>query len=51
MERNVRAAYIEHLGPPEVIRVGRLPEAPLGSAEVRVRVSALVVNPVDTRIR
>lgn len=46
-----RAAYIERIGPPEVIRVGTVPERALTPMEVRVAVIALAVNPVDAYIR
>lgn len=51
MSNTVRAAFIERLGPPEVIQVGLLPEAPLADTQVRVAVTAAAVDPVDTYIR
>ena len=47
----MRAAFIEHLGPPEDIRVGELPVPVPGPADVLVRVGACTVNPVDTFVR
>ncbi|HEY9472538.1 MAG TPA: alcohol dehydrogenase catalytic domain-containing protein, partial [Mycobacteriales bacterium] len=45
------AAYITGLGPPEVIRFGRLPMPTVGPTDVLVRVETVAVNPVDTFIR
>ncbi len=47
----MRAAYIERTGSPDVIRVGELPIPELGDRDVRVRVEAVSVNPIDTYIR
>jgi NADPH:quinone reductase-like Zn-dependent oxidoreductase len=47
----MHAAFIEGLGPPELIRYGKLPVPGLGPADVLVRVSATTVNPVDTFVR
>ncbi|MFG2195870.1 NADPH:quinone reductase [Streptomyces sp. NPDC048639] len=47
----MRAAYIETLGPPEVIRYGELPAPRPGPTDVLVDVLATPVNPVDTLIR
>jgi 2-desacetyl-2-hydroxyethyl bacteriochlorophyllide A dehydrogenase len=47
----VRAAYIETLGPPEVIQYGELPTPRRGPTDVLVRVAAATVNPVDTFVR
>jgi NADPH:quinone reductase-like Zn-dependent oxidoreductase len=51
MVTTVRAAYIDRLGPPEVIQVGPVPEAPLGTTDVRVEVRATTVDPVDCYVR
>ena len=47
----MKAAYIEAPGPPEAIRYGDLPAPEPKSGEVRIRVGAASVNPVDTYIR
>lgn len=47
----MKAAYIEHLGPPEAILYGELPTPALKGAEVLVRVTAVSLNPIDTYIR
>ncbi len=47
----MKAAYIDHPGPPEVIRYGDLPVPQLKETEVLVRVGAVSVNPIDTYIR
>nr|BFD81834.1 zinc-binding dehydrogenase [Streptomyces sp. Xyl84] len=47
----MRAAYIEELGPPEVIRWGELPPPVPGAGEVLVDVLATAVDPVDTFVR
>lgn len=47
----MKAAYIERTGPPEQIRYGDLPTPVPRTGEVLVRVSAVVVNPIDTYIR
>ncbi|MDQ0810387.1 NADPH:quinone reductase-like Zn-dependent oxidoreductase [Streptomyces sp. B3I7] len=47
----MRAAYIEQLGPPEVIRLGELPTPVPGAGEVLVDVVASAVDPVDTLVR
>ena len=47
----MKAAYIEHVGPPEAIRYGELPTPTVGPSDVLVRVSAVAVDPVDTYIR
>ena len=48
---SMRAAYIEQLGPPEVIRLGELPVPEPGVGEVAVDVLATAVDPVDTLVR
>jgi len=47
----VKAAFLETTGGPDVIRFGDLPTPDPGPGEVRVRVLAASVNPIDTYIR
>ncbi len=47
----MRAAYIEQTGPPEVIKVGDLPQPEPGPGQVLVRVHAVALNPIDLYIR
>ena len=47
----MKAAYIESTGAPEVIRYGDLPDPEPKAGEVRVKVLAVAVNPIDTYIR
>lgn len=47
----MKAAYYETTGGPEVIRFGELPTPEPKAGEVRVRVRAAAVNPIDTYIR
>jgi NADPH:quinone reductase len=47
----MKAAYFEAPGPPDVIRYGDLPTPEPQAGEVRVRVVASAVNPIDTYIR
>ncbi|MGQ9504720.1 MAG: NADPH:quinone reductase [Thermogutta sp.] len=47
----MKAAYIEHPGPPEVIIYGDLPKPEPRETQVLVRVGAVSVNPIDTYIR
>lgn len=48
----MQAAYIESVGPPDVIRFGEQPDPPApGPRQVLVRVGAVAVNPIDTYIR
>lgn len=47
----MRAAYLTSLGPPDVIRVGELPDPTPGHTELLIRTDAVAVNPVDARIR
>ncbi|MFF8829509.1 zinc-binding dehydrogenase [Streptomyces sp. NPDC015131] len=47
----MRAAYIEQLGSPDVIRYGELPPPRCGPTDVVVDVAATTVNPVDTFVR
>ncbi|QEL16209.1 quinone oxidoreductase family protein [Limnoglobus roseus] len=47
----MKAAYIEAPGPPELIQYGELPTPEPKTTEVRVRIAASAVNPIDTYIR
>jgi NADPH2:quinone reductase len=47
----MQAAYIEQTGPPEVIKVGDLPQPEPGPGQVLVRVHAVALNPIDLYIR
>lgn len=47
----MKAAYIETTGGPEVIRYGDLPTPDPQAGEVRVKVAAASLNPLDTYIR
>ena len=47
----MKAAYIERVGPPEVIRCGILPDPVVGPGQALVRVRACAVNPIDTYVR
>jgi NADPH:quinone reductase len=47
----MRAAYIAETGPPEVIKIGDLPEPALTAAQVLVKVSAVALNPIDLYLR
>jgi len=47
----MRAAFLDSPGPPDVIRYGELPDPEPGPGTVRVKVSAVAVNPIDTYIR
>lgn len=47
----MKAAYIEQIGPPENVRVGELPVPKIGPTDVRVKVHAVAVDPIDTYIR
>lgn len=47
----MKAAYINHPGPPENIIIGDLPTPDPKSGQVLVRVHAASLNPVDTYIR
>lgn len=47
----MHAAYIDHTGPPEVIRCGELPVPEVGPDEVLVKVYAVAANPIDTYTR
>jgi NADPH2:quinone reductase len=47
----MKAAYIESTGAPDVIRFGDLPDPEPKEGEVRIKVAAVAVNPIDTYIR
>jgi NADPH:quinone reductase len=47
----MKAAFLEKTGDPEVIQFGDLPTPTPGNGEVRVRVAAVALNPIDTYIR
>jgi len=47
----MKAAFINHIGPPEVIQYGDLPLPRLAGAQLLVKVQAVAVNPVDTYVR
>jgi NADPH2:quinone reductase len=47
----MKAAYFDAPGPPAVIKYGELPAPDPKPGEVRVRVAAAAVNPIDTYIR
>jgi NADPH2:quinone reductase len=47
----MKAAYFESTGGPEVIKYGELPTPEPKNGEVRVKVGAAALNPIDTYIR
>lgn len=47
----MKGAFIRSTGSPDVIEFGELPEPRCGSHEVKIRVGAVSVNPIDTYIR
>ncbi len=47
----MKAAYILATGPAENIEIGELPKPEPGAGQVRVRVEAVSVNPIDTYVR
>ena len=47
----MKAAYFRTTGSPDVIEFGDLPEPACGPDEVKVKVSMVSVNPIDTYIR
>ena len=47
----MKAAYIENTGDPDVIRIAEIPPTSARAGEVRIRVQAVSVNPIDTYIR
>src|SRR6266851_5606649 len=48
---DMKAAFLETTGGPEVIRYGELPTPAIGKGEVLIRVAAASLNPIDTYIR
>src|SRR5262245_52205954 len=47
----MKAAFFDNPGPPDVIRYGDLPDPEPKPGEVRVKVGAVAVNPIDIYIR
>ncbi|MEQ8846990.1 NADPH:quinone reductase [Botrimarina sp.] len=47
----MRAAYVEHPGPPESLQIGDLPRPEPGPGQCLVRVTVSAVNPIDTYVR
>src|SRR5205809_592057 len=47
----MKAAYFEATGPADVIKVGELPTPEPKSGEIRVKVLAASINPIDTYVR
>src|SRR5437870_294046 len=47
----MKAAYITHTGPPEVIIYGDLPDPKPGPTECLIQVAAVDVNPIDIYVR
>lgn len=47
----MKAAFIEQTGDPDVIKIGELSEDKPARKQVRIRVRAVSVNPIDTYIR
>ena len=47
----MKAAFIQHTGPPETITYGDLPAPIVHDALVLVKIGAVAVNPIDTYIR
>ncbi len=47
----MQAAFIERTGPPEVIQFGHLPTPEPGPGQIRVKLAAVAVNPIDTYLR
>lgn len=47
----MKAAFIRQTGGPDVIEVGELPVPEVGPEQVRLRVHAAAVNPIDTYVR
>ncbi|HMO66819.1 MAG TPA: NADPH:quinone reductase [Verrucomicrobiota bacterium] len=47
----MQAAFIERTGPPEVIQFGHLPTPEPGPGQIRVKLAAVAVDPIDTYLR
>ncbi len=47
----MKGAFIEQTGPPEVIQYGEIPTPEPRGRQIRVRVHAVAVNPIDTYVR
>jgi NADPH2:quinone reductase len=47
----MKAAFLERTGPPETIQYGDLPTPVVKPTQIRVRVHAVAVNPIDTYVR
>src|SRR5262245_62130172 len=47
----MKAAFIEQVGPPDVIQYCELPQPTSTGSPVVVKVAAVAVNPIDTYIR
>ncbi len=47
----MKAAFLERTGPPETIQYGDLPTPTVKPTQIRVRVHAVAVNPIDTYVR
>ena len=47
----MKAAFIQHTGPPETITYGDLPAPIVHDALVLVKIGAVAINPIDTYIR
>jgi NADPH2:quinone reductase len=47
----MKAAYIEQVGPPDLIKYGDLPKPEPKGSQALVKVGAVAVNPIDTYIR
>src|SRR5437868_3516700 len=48
---DMKAAYINQTGPPEVIQYGDLPTPKASPSQCLVRVAAADMNPIDTYVR
>lgn len=47
----MKAAFIQHTGPPDVIQIGDLPDPQISPEQVLIRSEAAAVNPIDTYVR
>lgn len=47
----MKGIYYENYGPAEVLRYGDLPTPSVGAGQIRIRVIAASVNPIDWRLR